>query len=249
MALAAGLMVCLLTAMEFGWRRGNRRVLCDPEGAEKGTTTMDSAVFALFGLLLAFTFSGAAQRFVDRRDLINDEANAIGTAYLRTSLLPENAQPALRALYRHYVEVRLKAPMVAMEGGFDETSQVQNEIWKLTIDALRQREGQPIVEAVLDPVNEMFDITSTRLLASRTHPPDFIYLLLVGMALICGFLGGYQMGVARRRHVLHAVAFSVSICSVIYLIIDVEFPRVGLIQTGYADVVLVNLLNSMSPAP
>jgi hypothetical protein len=101
--------------------------------------------------------------------------------------------------------------------------------------------------SVLDPVNEMFDITSTRLLASRTHPPAFIYLLLVGMALICGFLGGYQMGVARRRHVLHAVAFSVCICSVIYLIIDVEFPRVGVIQVGYADEVLVNLLNSMSP--
>jgi hypothetical protein len=245
--LAAGLMVCMLAAMEIGWRRGNRRVLRDPEGAEKGTTTTDSAVFALFGLLLAFTFSGAAQRFVDRRDLINDEANAIGTAYLRTSLLPADAQPALRALYRHYVEVRLKAPAVAMENGIDETPEVQNQIWKLTIDALQQREGQPIVQSVLDPVNEMFDITSTRLLASRTHPPAFIYLLLVGMSLICGFLGGYNMGVSRRRHVLHAIAFSVCISSVIYLIIDVEFPRVGLIQVGYADNVLLNLLSSMPP--
>jgi hypothetical protein len=245
LAMAAGLMVCMLAAMEVGWRRGNRRVMRDPDGAEKGTTTLDSAVFALFGLLLAFTFSGAAQRFADRRVLINDEANAIGTAYLRISLLPEGAQPALRALYRDYVEVRLKAPTVTVDGGLDDTPKVQAEIWKLTIDALQQHQGQPIVESVLDPVNEMFDLTSTRWLVARTHPPTIIYTLLVGMALFCGFLGGYNMGVARRRHVLHAFAFSLCITSVIYVILDVEFPRAGLIQVGYADDVMRNLLNSM----
>lgn len=248
LVLAAGLMIFMLVAMELGWRRGDRRAQRDPEGAEKGTTTLDSAVFALFGLLLAFTFSGAAQRFADRRDLINDEANAIGTAYLRVSLLPTDSQPQLRELYRHYVEVRLRAPAMAREGGVDDTPTVQNEIWSLTIAALQQMQGQPIVESVLDPVNEMIDITSTRWLAGRTHPPTIIYLLLVGMALICGFLGGYNMGVARRRHVLHAFAFSLCICSVIYVTVDVEFPRAGLIQIDYADAVMVNLLNSMPPA-
>ena len=53
------------------------------------------------------------------------------------------------------------------------------------------------------------------------------------------------MGVARRRHALHAVAFALSISLVLYVIIDVEFPRVGLIRVDFADAVLVNLLNSM----
>ncbi|HWS26314.1 MAG TPA: hypothetical protein VN259_07010 [Xanthomonadales bacterium] len=244
-ALIAGLIVLILAAMEFGWRRGNRRVMRDPEGAEKGTTTMDSAVFALLGLLLAFVFSGAASRFGDRRELINDEANAIGTAYLRIGLLPADSQPELRNLYRQYVEVRLKSSAIALQGGVDDTSRVQNEIWKLTLAALQQHQGPPIVDAVLDPVNEMIDITSTRWLAARTHPPMVIYALLVGLAMVCGFLGGYNMGVARRRHALHAVAFALSISLVLYVIIDVEFPRVGLIRVDFADAVLVNLLNSM----
>lgn len=245
--MIGGLVVLILAAMEFGWRRGNRRSLRDPDGAEKGTTTMDSAVFALLGLLLAFVFSGAASRFSDRRELINDEANAIGTAYLRIGLLPADSQPELRNLYRQYVEVRLKSPAIMIQGGVDDTSRVQNEIWKLTIAALQQHQGQPIVDAVLDPVNEMIDITSTRWLAARTHPPMVIYALLVGLAMVCGFLGGYNMGVARRRHILHAIAFSLSISMVLYVIIDVEFPRVGLVRVDFADAVLVNLLNSMPP--
>ncbi len=246
-ALLAGLVVLILAAMEFGWRRGNRRVLRDPDGAEKGFTAMDSAVFALLGLLLAFVFSGAASRFSDRLELINDEANAIGTAYLRISLLPADSQPALRKLYRDYVEVRLKSPALAIHDEADDTSAVQKEIWKLTIAALQQHQGQPIVDAVLDPVNEMIDITSTRWLAVRTHPPMVIYCLLVGLAMVCGLLGGYNMGVARRRHVLHSVAFALSISVVLYMIIDLEFPRVGLIRVEFADAVLLNLLNSMSP--
>jgi hypothetical protein len=126
---------------------------------------------------------------------------------------------------------------------------LQNEIWELTTAALRQHQGQPIVDSVLDPVNEMIDITSTRWLAARAHPPMVVYFLLIGLAIICGYLGGYNMGVARRRHVLHSIAFALSISMVLYVIIDVEFPRVGLIRVDFADAVMVNLLNSMSPVP
>lgn len=249
LALIAGLLVLVLAAMEFGWRRGNRRVLLDPEGAEKGTTALDSAVFALFGLLLAFTFSGGATRFGERRELINAEANAIGTAYLRVSLLPAASQSELRSLYREYVEVRLNAPAVAVSGDVDRTPELQNRIWQRTIAALEQHQGQPIVDSVLDPVNEMIDITATRWLAARTHPPPVIYMLLIGLSVICGFLGGYNMGVARRRHVWHAAAFALTISLVLYVTFDIEFPRVGLVRLDFADATMVNLLNSMPPEP
>lgn len=247
--LLVGLIVLMLLAMEFGWRLGQRRVRRDPDGAEKGTAELDSLVFALFGLLLAFTFSGAVQRFQDRRELINDEANAIGTAYLRISLLPSASQPLLRETFRHYVEVRLRAPKLMLEGGVDETSNVQTEIWNQAIAALQQHQGPPIVDAVLDPINEMIDITGTRWLAARTHPPIPIFLLLIGMALACSFLVGHGMGVAQRRYLMHALAFSISISAVIYLLLDVEFPRAGVIQVSFADQVLENTLKSMSPPP
>ena len=63
--------------------------IIDPEGAHTGTGPVEGAVFALFGLLVAFSFSGAAERFDVRRQLIVEEANAIGTAYLRIDLTPQ----------------------------------------------------------------------------------------------------------------------------------------------------------------
>ena len=68
--------------------------------APQESTAIENAVFALFGLLLAFTFSGAVERYDHHRQLIVEETNAIGTAYLRLDLLPPAAQPALRQLFR-----------------------------------------------------------------------------------------------------------------------------------------------------
>ena len=69
----------------------HRELARDPEGLAKGTGAAEGAVFGLLGLILAFSFSGAATRFEQRRHLITEEANAIGTAYLRLDLLPLNA--------------------------------------------------------------------------------------------------------------------------------------------------------------
>src|SRR6187551_2897108 len=99
-ALFAGMMMCL----EIGRRIGTVRLAQDPEGLARGASAAEGAVFALLGLLLAFTFSGAASRFEDRRWYIDSEANAIGTAYLRLDLLPEEARAPLRELFRRYTD-------------------------------------------------------------------------------------------------------------------------------------------------
>ena len=102
--LATGLFVGILIFLEVGRRVGGQRLALDPEGARAGTGTVEGAVFALVGLLIAFTFSGAASRFDARRDLIVQETNAIGTAWLRLDLLPASAQPAIRENFRRYVD-------------------------------------------------------------------------------------------------------------------------------------------------
>src|SRR3954454_16928471 len=81
-----GLFVGMLVFSELGRRIGIARLARDPEGLSKGAAAAEAALFALLGLLIAFTFSGAASRFEDRRHLINSEVNAIGTAYLRLDL-------------------------------------------------------------------------------------------------------------------------------------------------------------------
>ena len=79
----------------------------EPGVVAVGESAAEGAIFALLGLLVAFTFSGAASRFDARRQLIVEETNDIGTAYLRLRLLPLSAQPALREQFRQYVDARL----------------------------------------------------------------------------------------------------------------------------------------------
>lgn len=106
--LTAALFAGMVVLLEVGQRIGVRRIAADPEGAKSGTGAIDGAVFALLGLLIAFTFSGATSRFDDRRNLIIEETNDVSTAYLRPDLLPASSQPPLRELFRQYLDARLE---------------------------------------------------------------------------------------------------------------------------------------------
>ena len=130
-ALGAG----MLLLMEAGRRIGAWRMAKDPDGARAGVGAVEGAVFALLGLLIAFTFSGAAVRFDARRQLIVEETNAIGTAYLRLDLLPAAAQPALREKFRQYVDSRLEVyrRLPDIESAMEElarSNSLQGEIWR-----------------------------------------------------------------------------------------------------------------------
>src|SRR5881394_3092876 len=92
----------MLTSLEIGRRLGIRRRSKESEGERGSLGTIEGAVFALFGLVVAFTFSGAASRFNEKRMLIAEEANRIETAYLRLRLLPQQAQPEVQDLFRRY---------------------------------------------------------------------------------------------------------------------------------------------------
>jgi len=104
---ALGLFAGMVLLLEIGRRLGRRRQAKEEAGARAGLGQVEGTVFALMGLLVAFTFSGAATRFDTRRQLIVQEANAIGTAWLRLDLLSASAQPELRELFRRYLDSRL----------------------------------------------------------------------------------------------------------------------------------------------
>ena len=147
-------------------------------------------MFALLGLLLAFSFSGAASRFEDRRHLITQETNAIGTAYLRIDLLPGDAQPEMRELFRRYLDSRLETyrnpqDRAATKTSLAEDVAIQGEIWTRAVkEVLRPEAPTQAAMLLLPALNEMIDITTTRLMATRNHPPLVIYLMLAGISLV-----------------------------------------------------------------
>src|SRR5262245_46785594 len=97
----------MVACLEAGYRAGRRRLRIDAAAAHEGLGSIEAATFALLGLLLGFAFSNALGRFDARRAMIVDEANAIGTAYLRLDLVPADDQPALRHLFRAYLDARI----------------------------------------------------------------------------------------------------------------------------------------------
>ena len=187
---ALGLFAGIMLMLELGRRVGARQRAQIMAGGASGVGAVEAAIFTLLGLLIAFTFQGAGARFDARRALIVQEANNIGTAWLRIDLLPANAQSAMRGLFRQYLDSRLetyrKMPdLVAVKAELDRTARLQREIWKLALDG--QKEGsQPVVVGFLPALNQMFDIVTTRTMAARTHPPTILFVMLAIMACMAG---------------------------------------------------------------
>lgn len=245
------LLIVMLILLEVGRRAGARRVARDPEGARAGVGTVDGAIFGLLGLLLAFTFGGAASRFDSRRQLVIEETNDIGTAYLRVDLLPASAQPVLREHFRRYVDNRLevyrKLPDVA--AAYKELAkgeEIQREIWRQATAASRASGAAAAAPMLLLPaLNAMIDITTTRTYAAQMHPPMVIFIMLFGLAMIAALLAGYGMAGSKERSWAHMVCFALVLGVSIYVILDLEYPRLGLIQVESFDQALVDLRDSM----
>ena len=249
-ASAAGLLIGMLALSEIGRRIGSVSLARDPEGL-KGTGSAAAAVFGLLGLLIAFTFSGAASRFEARRHLITEEANALGTAYLRLDLLPRDAQPELRSLFRRYVELRAGTYRQSVSGEtrnarLTEAVATQGQIWSRALAACRRPEVPAQTMTLLLPaLNEMIDMTTTRATATENHPPLVIFLLLGALSLIGALLVGYDLAPNKERSWLHPALFAFMMSLAVYVIIDLEYPRQGLIRVDQADHVLIELRRSM----
>lgn len=240
----------MLILLEIGRRFGAKRRPMESDGERGNLGTIEGAVFALFGLLMAFTFSGAASRFNEKRMLIAEEANMIETAYLRLQLVPES-ESKLQQLFREYLDSRLETyrrlPDLKAAGlEMARSKTIQEEIWTEAIAATSLPSSHSAAAWLLLPaLNNMIDISTTRTMALQMHPPRIIYALLFGLGLICSLLAGYRMSGGQHRSWLHLLGFTVITVLIVYVMLDAEYPRVGWIRLETADQVLVQLREGM----
>lgn len=248
---AVGLLLGMLCLLEVGRRIGLRRMVVDSDGARAGIGTVESALLALLGLLIAFSFSGAASRFDARRQQIVDEANDIGSAYMLVDLLPPEAQPPLRDKFRQYVDSRLEAyrlmpDFAAAKAEIERSKTLQNDIWTQAVTASRDSAYQPVAMLMLPAISKMINISTQRTMSLRMHPPTIIFVMLAALMLVGSLLAGYGMANGKSRNWMHTVAFVVILALTVYVIRDLEFPRLlGLIGLNDFDNVLVDLRKSM----
>jgi len=247
-AIAAffGILLCLA----IGRRIAKWTIARDAGERAPTVGSLEASVFALLGLMIAFTFSGALNRFDTRRAQAIEEANAIGTAWLRIDLLPASAQPALRETFRKYVDARIdtyrKLPdIAAAKKEVVRSQKLQNEIWAQSLAAARTSDDRLATEMLLMPaLNQMFDLSTARIAATQIHPPVIIYVMLLGLALASALLAGYQS--ADEVDPIHRFGFATIIAFTIYVIFEIEYPRLGLVRIDAIDQLLVNVRASMN---
>jgi len=245
------LFLGMLAMLETGRHLGVRRRLRESDEDRTNLGTIETALFAVFGLLMALTFTGAASRFNEKRMLIAEEATAIHTAYLRLVLLPQERRPELQELFRRYVDSRLAAyrklpDAQASAAEMAQSEKFQQQIWDDAVVATALPGAHLDAARLLLPaLNTMFDIATLRSMAMQIHPPNIIYVLLFCVALMCSVLAGYRMATAPSRSWLHIGTFTVITVVVVYVILDLDYLREGLIGLQTADQLLVKTREAM----
>ncbi|MBL9136369.1 MAG: hypothetical protein JNK85_10900 [Verrucomicrobiales bacterium] len=229
--IAALLLGGLLAALEISFRLGRRaKQRSGDDKAQMGT--IQAAVLGLLGLLLGFSFAGAAGRMEQRQGLVVAEANAIGTAFLRADLLPVATRGSLKALLFSYTQnrVRLHEEMDSRRYASirAEAEALHNQIWAA---ALRGVEASPQnTMAIVPAINEVIDLHLARLDARMRHLPGLVVGLLVVSSLIAVGTVGYGCGLAGRRNPAFTTALALLVASVLWVVIDLDYPRVGVIR-------------------
>jgi hypothetical protein len=233
LSILVGLLAVLIAALEVGYRAGRRKFLI-PAGAETSSQVgaIQGAILGLLGLLLAFSFAAAGSRFLERQDLITEEANAIGTALLRADLLAEAERSELRAALRDYtqrrIEVSKKLRFTMDPADAAEFARMHTRIWNAARAGVAARPAA--VLAVLNPVNDVIDLHTTRLAAGRKHVPKPVLGLLVLCSALATAITGYACGVSDRSRSPLSVALALLIAAALWITIDLDYPRIGLLQ-------------------
>jgi hypothetical protein len=249
-AEAVALFTGMLLFLEAGRRIGRRLAVGETEGNGPGSGAVEGAIFALFGLLIAFTFSGAAERFEERKHLVVRESDEISTAWLRLDLMPEPSRSTLRDLFRKYVDSRIETyrrlpDVAAAEQELAHSEQLQEQIWAQAVVGTSRKNDTATTQLVLTSLNSMFDITTQRTWATRMHPPQVIFVMLFVLALGCAFLAGMGMSRAKSPLWIHMIGFAALCSFAVWVIIEIEYPRLGVVRVDNTDRVLVEERDAM----
>jgi len=244
------LLAAMLASAELGHSFG-RRVHAETGDTPAYIGTVVAAVLGLLGLLLGFTFAMSSARYEERRALVLKESNAIGTAYLRSQLLPEPQRGAAAALFRRYVDVRLE--IVAsihdrprVEALFRETDAIHAQLWSDGVAVAARGEDLPVVTLYLDSLNAVIDVNAERVAAHRNRVPASIFVVLLIVSLLGILLTGYAAGVGGHRWAMARSVAALLITLVIVLIVDLHRPFDGSVTISQQS--MTDLRNSM-PQP
>jgi hypothetical protein len=223
-----------LLALEIGYRLGRWRHTRAADEKDAPVGAMVASLLGLLAFMLAFTFGLAASRFDARRQVVLEEANAIGTTNLRARLLSEPERSAITRLLREYVDVRVRA---VEEGkiaeGIARSEQLHDELWSRATSAAAKSPGSIMTGLFIQSLNELIDLHAKRLLTGpRSRIPITIWITLFTLLLLGLASTGYQAGLAATRRSPAMVLLALAFAAVLLLIVDLDRPHEGLLRVS-----------------
>jgi hypothetical protein len=243
------LFVGLTVAREIGHGLGERR---RARLGQAGESQLDdgftmTSVLGLLALLIAFTFSLTMQRYDSRRELVIDEANALGTTWLRTQLLDEGDRNRLQGLLRRYVDLRMEfglADTPAAElTAYRRTEAMQQEIWAALMQAVAPHRTTPLAVMLVTTTNESIDLAASRMAAREAHTPPRLLRIMLIYALISAATIGYHKG----RYRIATTVFFMLLTLAATLIADLDRPASGGIRVSQQP--MIDLQRSIAAPP
>ena len=241
------LFLFLMLAFFAGTRlRAMRKAQHDREGddgsGQEGYVV--SGVLGLLALLLGFTFSIAVDRFDARRVMVLEEANAIGTAYLRSQLLEDPHRTRMSNILRDYTENRVvlaqeKAGSEKQIAMLKKNDALLVDLWSATVASFDSIRNIDFSSALVESVNAVIDDDSARKAARLAHVPIGVFVVLFIYILISACMLGYVLGEAGRRSQLGGSVFILLLSMSMMLIIDIDKPTTGWVRESQMPMILL----------
>lgn len=251
--ITAVLFVLILVSNEVGYQVGRRIKSGSDNDLKSLTGSVQASTLGLLALLLGFTFSMALQRYDNRSEGLIAEANAIGTALLRTELLsPEHREDATK-LFAQYVGLRIEAGETSLADMDARAAQavavleVQRRLWAVAVEAT-ELDPRPVTSgAFMASLNEMIDAQGRRNALLQLHVPEVVLILLFIVFISAGGILGYTAGLSGTRILVPTILVAFLITMVVFIIVDLDRPRRGLIQVDQTPLQDLRMLLPAEP--
>lgn len=241
--IAGILFVSMVLAIEMGYRLGVKAQPSANEAFKSHVNTVGASILGILALLLGFTFSISLQRFDSRNQAVVEEANAIGTTYLRSQLLPTSVRSDVQQLLREYLDLRVQASAISLDEQAEremlltKAKHMQTVLWGYAQQAAEEEPNPVTTGLFIQSLNELIDNFGKRNAALNRHVPEVVLLLLYGTFLMVGAVVGYGSGLGGYRISIATHIMVVLIMVLVFIIIDLDRPRRGLIQVDRTSLI------------
>lgn len=236
------LFFSMLIAIWIGYKTGLKKTKSETKNSE-----ISSSLLGLLALILGFTFAMAGSRYENRKNNLIDEANCIGTAILRADIYPDTVKKAFQADFKSYLDSRrdyytLERDEAKLIASLKQSSAASNKLWNRATFYAKDKNYFIQSTMMLPALNAMFDSASKSNMVLNSKVPETILYLSLVFSIIISFFIGYNSGLDKKISKKFVLGFCFLICVVVFITLDLDRPRRGLIKLD-TEITLMQKLN------